>query len=236
MPTMPQRDREKLTAAQAAAQLVRDGDRVGLGTGSTVAYLLPALAARGLSIRCTATSPATERAARELGLDVEPLDEIAPLDITIDGIDQVDPAGWLIKGGGGAHTREKIIAAAAKRFVVIASHEKRVDHLTPPVPLEILAFGVQTTLRALGEARLRPHTRPSPDGGLIADWWGEIGDPAELAARLSAQPGVVEHGLFEPDMVSEVLVAYGSRRVVRLPGGGGTPELIEAPPGDGARG
>src|SRR3954470_8105958 len=102
---------EKKLAAEAAAQLVEDGMTVGLGTGSTVAYLLRALAARGLDLRCVATSPATEQAARALGLAVEPLDALGALDIAIDGADQVDPNGWLIKGGGGAHTREKVVAA-----------------------------------------------------------------------------------------------------------------------------
>ena len=128
--------------------------RVGLGTGSTVAYLLPALAERELrDVRCVATSPATERAARALGLTVRALDEVGELDIAIDGADQIDPRGWLVKGGGGAHTREKIVAAAARRFVVIASAEKAVAELTPPVPLELLRFGVHSTLRALADAR-----------------------------------------------------------------------------------
>ncbi len=100
-------DQQKHAAAEAAALLVKDGDRVGLGTGSTVAHLLPALAARGLSLRCAATSPATEHAARELGLVVEDLDALGHLDIAIDGADQIDPRGWLVKGGGGAHTRRE---------------------------------------------------------------------------------------------------------------------------------
>ncbi len=100
-------DEQKRAAAEAAALLVKDGDRVGLGTGSTVAHLLPALAARGLSLRCAATSPATEHAARELGLVVEELDALGHLDIAIDGADQIDPSGWLIKGGGARpHARE----------------------------------------------------------------------------------------------------------------------------------
>ncbi len=106
--------------------------RLGLGTGSTVAHLLPALADRRLKdVRCVATSPATEQAARALGLTVVDFDELPELDMAIDGADQIDPAGWLIKGGGGAHTREKIVAAAASRFVVIASSEKAVERLTP---------------------------------------------------------------------------------------------------------
>lgn len=181
--------------------------RVGLGTGSTVAYLLPAIAARGLQgLRCVATSPATEKAARALGLSIETLDELGELDIAIDGADQVDPEGWLVKGGGGAQTREKIVAAAARRFVAIVSAEKAVARLEPPVPVEVLRFGAQSTLNALGEARLRGIAE-SPDGGLIADYLGPIGDPAELSARLSATPGLVEHGLFAPELVSEILIA-----------------------------
>ena len=202
-------ENQQRIAAEAAAKLVGDGDTVGVGTGSTVAYLLPALARRRLDLRCVTTSPATERAARELGLRVETFDRLDRLDIAIDGADQIDPAGWLVKGGGGAHTREKIVAGAAERFVVIASSDKLVDTLSPPVPLELLAFGVAATVRWLEHAFLR-DAPPSPDGGLIAEYRGEIGDVAALAARLEAMPGVVDHGLFPPELVSEILVARGS--------------------------
>jgi ribose 5-phosphate isomerase A len=200
-------ERYKAAAAQAAAELVVDGERVGLGTGSTVAHLLPALAARGLrGVRCTATSPATELRARSLGLVVVALDELGTLDIAIDGADQIDPRGWLIKGGGAAQTREKIVAAASRRFVVIASPEKAVAELSAPVPVEILRFGAQTTLRAIAPAKLR-EVPPSPDGNLIADYLGAVEDPEQLARRLSATPGVVEHGLFPPALVSDILIA-----------------------------
>lgn len=203
-------DEEKRIAAEAAAALVKDGMTVGLGTGSTVALLLPAIAARGLSgIRCVATSVATEEQARELGIPVEEFSELERLDIAIDGTDQVTPDGWLIKGGGAAHQREKIVAAAAARFVVIADSSKPVDSLSPPVPLELLAFGLRSTLARLGpEVELRDVPR-SPDGGVIADYRGEIGDPAALAARLEADPGISSHGLFPPAMVSDVLVGAG---------------------------
>ncbi|MGD0453850.1 MAG: ribose 5-phosphate isomerase A [Solirubrobacteraceae bacterium] len=198
---------QKRAAATAAAELIEDGMRVGLGSGSTVAYLLPAIADRGCKdLRCVATSPATESAARALGLNVEALDEVGELDIAIDGADQIDARGWLVKGGGGAHTREKIVAASARRFVVIASANKAVRQLAPPVPLELLAFGVGRTLLSLDPARLR-GVEQSPDGGLIADYLGPVGDPRELAARLSATPGVVEHGLFAPELVSLILIA-----------------------------
>jgi ribose 5-phosphate isomerase A len=201
-------EEEKRLAAQAAAALVQDGMCVGLGTGSTVAYLLPALAARRLRLRCVATSVATAEMAQRLGLPVEPFDSLDRLDIAIDGADQIAPDGWLIKGGGGAHTREKIVAAAAERFVVIASSNKPVARLTPPVPLELLAFGLPATLRAVAPATLR-DAPPSPDGGVIADHRGEIGDPAELAARLDAVPGVVGHGLFPPALVTDVIIGRG---------------------------
>jgi ribose 5-phosphate isomerase A len=179
---------------------------VGLGTGSTVAYLLPALAERRLRIRCVATSVATETEARRLGLDVTTFDRIDQLDLAIDGADQVDPEGWLIKGGGGAHTRERIVAAAALRFVVIISSDKQVSRLAAPVPLELMEFGLAATLKRLPEARIRPATPPSPDGGIIADWFGEIDSPGLLARKLDATPGVVAHGLFDPEMVHDVIV------------------------------
>jgi ribose 5-phosphate isomerase A len=201
-------DEEKRAAAQEAAKLPEDGMTVGLGTGSTVAYLLPALADRGLTLRCVATSPGTEAAARELGIPVEPFERLERLDIAVDGADQVAPDGWLVKGGGGAHTREKIVAAAAERFVVIADSSKPVDAISAPVPLELHPFGLRSTLREIGDVRLRDWP-PSPDGGVIADYDGQVGDPAALAERLAAIPGVVEHGLFPPALVSDVLIARG---------------------------
>lgn len=204
-------EHEKRVAAVAAAALVEDGMTVGLGTGSTVAHLLDALAGRGLTrIRCVSTSVATEERARTLGLAVEDFDTLDRLDIAIDGADQVDPAGWLIKGGGGAHTREKIVAAAAERFVVIADHTKVVAALTPPVPLELLQFGLPATLAALGpDVAVREGAPRSPDDGVIADYGAAFTSHAELAARLAATPGVVDHGFFPAALVSDVLIARG---------------------------
>jgi ribose 5-phosphate isomerase A len=211
VPIVSVADTEKRLAAEAAAELVESGMTVGLGTGSTVAHLLPAIARRGLAdIRCVATSVATEEQARELGIAVEEFDRLQRLDIAIDGTDEVTPDGWLIKGGGGAHLREKIVAAAAERFVVIADSSKPVEALSGPVPLELFGFGAASTLARLGdevELRDAPH---SPDGGVIADYrGGGLEDPAALAARLEADPGVAAHGLFPPDMVSEVLIGKG---------------------------
>ncbi|HET7053762.1 MAG TPA: ribose 5-phosphate isomerase A [Solirubrobacterales bacterium] len=212
-------DEEKRIAAEAAAELVEEGMTVGLGTGSTVAHLLPAIAQRGLGgIRCVATSVATEEQARGLGIPVEEFSALERLDIAIDGADQIAPGGWLIKGGGAAHQREKIVAAAAERFVVIADSSKPVEALTPPVPLELIAFGLSSTLVRLGpEVGLRDVPR-SPDGGVIADYRGEIGDTAALAARLEADPGVSSHGLFPPSLVTEVMIGRGAEVEIRRAG------------------
>jgi ribose 5-phosphate isomerase A len=197
----------KRLAAEASAELVEPGMRVGLGTGSTVAYLLPALARRAVPrVRYVATSERTALHARAQGLAVEPFEVLDRLDLAIDGADQVDPRWWVIKGGGGAHTREKIVAAAAERFVVIVDEGKLVPAIRPPVPLELLAFGLAATLRALPGAALRAGAAPSPDGGVIADYAEPFTDPAALSAWLAAAPGVVDHGLFAPSMVSRVLV------------------------------
>jgi ribose 5-phosphate isomerase A len=210
VPAVSGADTEKRLVAEAAAELVQSGMTIGLGTGSTVAFLLPAIAARGLTeIRCVATSVATEEQARGLGIPVEEFNSLQRLDIAIDGTDEVTPDGWLIKGGGAAHLREKIVAAAAERFVVIADSSKPVEALRGPVPLELFGFGAASTLARLG-GEVEPRDVPaSPDGGVIADYRGAIGDPATLAARLDADPGVAAHGLFPPEMVSEVLIGRG---------------------------
>jgi ribose 5-phosphate isomerase A len=205
---------EKRAVAETAAALVESGMWVGLGTGSTVAELIPPLGARRLDITCAATSPATEQLAVAHGLVVKPFTGIDRLDLAIDGADQVDPLGWLIKGGGGAQTRERIVAAAADRFVVIVSSDKPVERLRAPVPLELLSFGLSATLRALPAAVLR-DVPASPDGGVIADYNGDIDDPAALAAFLDAVPGLVSHGLFPPSLVSTVLIARGDEVEMR---------------------
>lgn len=194
-------------AAAAAAALVEPGMRVGLGTGRTVAWLLRALAARQVTdLRCVATSPDTERAAATLGIPIEPFDRLERLDVAVDGADQVASDGWAIKGGHGAHLREKIVAAAADRFVIIVTPEKMVESLHPPVPLELERFGLQATLNTLGQASLRSGPPISPDGGVLADYHGTIEDPAALASRLDQIPGVVGHGLFAPTLIDAVIV------------------------------
>jgi ribose 5-phosphate isomerase A len=215
---MDPREEEKRAAALEAARIVEDGMTLGLGTGSTVALFLPALAARSLSITCVATSPATESAARALGLVVEPFDFLDLLDLAVDGADQVSPDLWLVKGGGGAHTREKVVAAAAARFIVIVSTDKLVDAIRPPVPIEVMGYGLRATVRLLTdlgpvEARNAP---PTPDGNMLLDYLGPVADAGALAAAFDAIPGVVGHGLFPPELVSEVLVGRWGADVERI--------------------
>jgi ribose 5-phosphate isomerase A len=215
---MDPREDEKRAAAEAAALEVQDGMTLGLGTGSTVAHFLPALARRKLEITCVATSTATEDMARTLGLSLQPFDLLERLDLAVDGADQVAPDLWLIKGGGGAHTREKIVATASDRFVVIASSEKVVERLTPPIPLEVFRFGVAATLKVLreiGPAEIR-EAPPTPDGNVVVDLLGGLDDPRALAQRLDGVPGVVGHGLFQPELVSQVIVGRADGTVERL--------------------
>jgi ribose 5-phosphate isomerase A len=206
-------------AAEAAAQLIEPGMRVGLGTGRTVAWLLPGLADRRLAgLRCVATSPETGRVATGLGLTVEPFDALDRLDIAIDGADQVAADWWTVKGGHGAHLREKIVAAAAERFVLIVSEDKLVDAVHAPIPLELDAFGLPATLRAVGAVTLRAGAAVTPEGGVIADYTGDIADPAVLAAWLDAIPGVTGHGLFGPHMIHDVFVGGRSAPLERPSG------------------
>lgn len=222
-------------AAEAAAQLIEPGMRVGLGTGRTVARLLPALAERGLAgLRCVATSPETEQAAAALGITVEPFDALDRLDIAIDGADQVAADWWTVKGGHGAHLREKIVAAAADRFVVIVSEDKLVDAVHAPVALELDAFGLPATLRAIGTVTLREGTARTPEGGVIADYTGDVADPAAVAARLDEIPGVAGHGLFTPSLIHDVFVGGRDRPLERPPGAGARPRRAGAGPHAGA--
>jgi ribose 5-phosphate isomerase A len=201
--------------AEAGAALVLDGMIVGLGTGSTTNDLLDALARRAPRAQYVASSPATWDRARRLKLAVRSFlgpEAPARLDLALDGADEVAPDGWSLKGGGGAHTREKLVVRAAERVVLLVSSDKVVRHLTRPVPVELLPFGLAATLRALGslgEVVLR-NAPPSPDGGLLADVALPLEDPERAARALEATPGVMGHGLFGPDLVTEVLVARGT--------------------------
>jgi ribose 5-phosphate isomerase A len=202
----------KEVVGRTAADLVEDGMHVGLGTGSTVHWTIVALGERHLDIVCTATSERTHQLATSLGLRVVSPDDVGHLDITIDGADEVDPACNLTKGGGGAHTREKVVARLADRFVVVVDEHKLVPALGPfGTPIELLSFAPGVAMRwiaALGAHDITTRDRPSDNGNVLVDaHFGTIDDPDELAAQLSALPGVVDHGLFLASMVERVIVA-----------------------------
>ncbi|MFZ3264078.1 MAG: ribose-5-phosphate isomerase RpiA [Terriglobales bacterium] len=215
--------REKEMAGRAAAELVRDGDVVGLGTGSTAYFAVLALGERvktGLKIHGIPTSNATAELARAAGIPLSTLDEHPAIDFDIDGADEIDPQLNLIKGGGGALLREKVISAASKKMVVIADSGKLVPVLGKfPLPVEIVAFAravVEKKIASLGATiKLRTRADGSPyltdNGNPILDCsFGRIEDPAALARTLSNTPGVVEHGLFI-GLASFALVGRGDR-------------------------
>ena len=203
------RDAEKAAAAEAAVAEIRDGMLIGLGSGSTAACAVRAVGrrvAQGLRVECVATSRATEALARSVGLTIRPFDDIARLDLTIDGADEIDPALRAIKGGGGALLREKVVAAASDRVSIVVDASKLVARLGAfPLPIEVLPFAGAWVMRALtelgGTATRRPGADGSPfrtdQGNFIFDAaFGPIEDAIGLAAHLSQVPGIVEHGLF----------------------------------------
>ena len=202
----------KRAAGIHAADEVTDGMRVGLGTGSTVHHTIVALGERQPDIVCTSTSLRTHELATSLGLRVVPPDELGHLDIAIDGADEVDAALNLTQGGGGAHTREKVVAAMADRFVVVVDESKLVDHLGPfGTPLEVLDFApevVAAAVVALGASGVTTREVRSDNGNLLLDaHFGDIEDPVALAAALAGIPGIVEHGIFPGTMVARVVIA-----------------------------
>ena len=221
-------DDPKRAVGRRAAELVEDGMAVGLGTGSTVTHLIDALIERSPAITCVATSLRSERQAREGGLAVVGPDAVDRLDLTIDGADEVDGALNLIKGGGGAHVREKIVAQMASRFVVIVDQSKLVATLGDfGLPIEVLPFAPETVARALVAAGAQSVTARedlSDNGNPLLDAdFGAIEDPDALATRLERVPGLVGHGIFRGDLVDRVLVD----------GPDGPQTLTRGAPGDG---
>jgi ribose 5-phosphate isomerase A len=211
-------DDQKRRAGERAAEEVDDGDVVGLGTGSTAAYAIRTIGEAveaGLNVRGIPTSFDSRRLAREAGIPVRSLDEVDRIDLAIDGADRVDRDRAAIKGGGAAHAREKVVDAAADRFVVVADPSKVVDTLSHPVPLEVLPDAYAAVEREVatlgGEPSLRrADAKDGPvvtdNGNLVLDCdFGRIDEPGGLARRLSELPGVVEHGLFV-DLVDTVYV------------------------------
>jgi len=214
-------NQEKEAAARASLRFVRDGQIVGLGTGSTAAYAVRFLGERvrsGLKIRGIPTSVHTKELATSLGIPLTTLQEFQQIDVTIDGADEVDPQLNLIKGGGGALLREKIIASATRQLVIIGDSGKKVPMLGKfPLPVEIIAFAqplLAKRIAALGATvSLREDASGKPfitdEGHHILDCeFGQIPDPPGLARQLEAMPGVVEHGMFIA-MASVVLIAKG---------------------------
>ena len=230
-PPKPADAREaKRAAGLAAAALVEDGMRLGLGTGSTTAFAIEAVGRRvreeGLTVVGVPTSYAAERLAREHGVPVRTLDDLGlaalptaqpPLDLALDGADEVDPEGRLIKGRGGAHVREKVVAALAARFAVLVDPSKEVERLgtTTPVPVEVLPFAEPAVARALRGLGAEPALRMGErkDGPVVTDqglWildarFPAIDDAGALGADIDAVPGVLGHGLFV-GLATDVLV------------------------------
>lgn len=204
------KDALKREAGEAAAALVTDGMVVGLGTGSTVRYTIDALGrrvAQGLRIRGIPTSKASEEQARRLGIPLTTLDDVAVVDLTIDGADEFDPQLRLIKGGGGALTREKVVAKASRRMVVVADASKQVEHLgsTFALPVEVIDLAKGPLLRRLAASGAQAKVRLAPDGSLyrtdnghlvVDARFDRITQPQELEQTLEAMPGVLACGLF----------------------------------------
>jgi ribose 5-phosphate isomerase len=205
-------DDDKKAAAVAAVQEVRAGMLVGLGTGSTAAFAIRALGERvadGLAIRAVVTSDASGKLAREVGIDVLDFADIAAVDLTIDGADEIDSRCFAIKGAGGAMLREKIVAASSARMIVIADGSKQVERIgAAKLPVEVLPFALAYVVRVLTDMGAAPVIRDNyrtDQGNLVVDChFGTLKDPRATAATLSAIPGVLGHGLF----LDEVDAAY----------------------------
>lgn len=241
MPDLSPSDLAKDACARAAVQLVESGMKLGLGTGSTAVFMVRHLAERvqaeQMDLVCAATSKATAELAQSLGIKVRSLDDLGWLDLTLDGADEIDPDLNLIKGGGGAHLREKIVAMASDRMVVIADQSKLVDRLGAfHLPVEVIPFGFEVTKKLIGQVLEEQDLSQRPvllrqrddkpfvtdEGNLILDLsLEEIHDPAALSAALNALPGVVENGLFL-GIAKSALIGRSDGEVVEL-----LPEVIE---------
>jgi len=219
---------DKKAAGESAASLVKDGMVVGLGTGSTVAWTIRRLGQRvreeGLEILGVPTSYQAESLAIESGITLTTLHQHPVLDLAIDGADQVDANLFAIKGGGAAHTREKVVSHSAKRFIVVLDGSKYVDKMNHSVPVEVLPFAfklVERSLKSIGgipvlrQAKMKDGPVITDNGNFVMDAdFGVIDDPSALSAKLSAIPGIVEHGIF--DNIDELHISRsGSIEIVR---------------------
>jgi ribose 5-phosphate isomerase A len=216
-------EQDKEAAARASLQFIKDGQIVGIGSGSTTAHFIRLLGEQvkdGLRIRGVPTSENSRQQAAGLGIPLASLDECPQIDVTVDGADEVDPQLRLIKGGGGALLREKIVASASKQLVIVADSTKKVARLGKfPLPVEVIKFAQAVVWEKIEALGARISLRRNPDGrpyltdeeNLILDCdFGEILEPGRLARQLSDMPGVVEHGLFI-GMANIVLVANAGK-------------------------
>lgn len=221
------RDDAKKRAAEKAVEFVSDGQLVGLGTGSTTKFAIEKigeLVKGGLNIKGVPTSKASERLALDLGIPLLDLNDIESLDIVIDGADEVDPNFHMVKGGGGALTREKLVALSSSKRVIVADDSKLVEHLgqTRMLPVEVLPFAWKLSSRLLEETGCTPHLRKdgenpfgTDNGNYILDCqYGPIDDPVELEKRIKLLPGVVECGLFI-SIADVVIISFDDRIEVR---------------------
>ncbi len=223
----------KRAVGEAIASEVLDGQRIGLGSGSTAAYAIKALGRRirdeGLQVVAVATSSSAERLGRQCGIPMQSLPDVEKLELTFDGADEVDPTANLIKGRGAAHTKEKIVACASDRFVVLVDETKLVDVLggRMPIPVEILPFAEKTVAASLQQLGARTELRIGvrKDGPVVTDqgfwvidaYFPPIEDPTTLDRGITCIPGVLGHGLFI-GLADEILVGSGANGVVRLTG------------------
>ncbi|WP_141501192.1 ribose-5-phosphate isomerase RpiA [Paenibacillus luteus] len=217
----------KRVAAERAVEFVTDGMIVGLGTGSTAFWAIRKIGQRvkeGLKIQAIATSTASEKLARELGIPLLSFAEIDTIDVTIDGADEVDSNWNLTKGGGGALLREKIVASVSKELIIIVDESKIVEELGSfPLPVEIIPFGYEMTLKQLHKLGAEPLLRKTDDqiyktdnGNFIADChFGKIANPEELHQALNLIPGVVDNGLFVK-LATHVIVGHKDGSVREL--------------------
>jgi ribose 5-phosphate isomerase A len=209
----------KKAAAELAITEIQDGMIVGLGTGSTAYWAIQGLGARvqnGLRIQAVATSEASEKLAKELGIPLIPFADISEIDVTIDGADEVDPDWHLIKGGGGALLREKIVAFSSKKLIIVVDESKVVAQLGAfPLPVEVVKFGYELTIRKLRALGCEPKVRVADNQPFVTDngnciidcQFASIPSPAELHQAINGIPGVVENGLFI-GMARKVIVGY----------------------------
>ena len=225
------KDGEKQAVARAGLNFIQDGQVVGLGSGSTSAFFIQFLGERvraGLQIRGIPTSMRAQQLAEKYGIRLATLDEIRTIDVDVDGADEFDPQFQLIKGGGGALLREKIVASVSKQFVVLADSSKQVPFLGKfPLPIEVIPFAETVLIQRISALGATVMLRKAPDGSayktdeghhILDCHFGKIPDPCALAQTLSGMPGVVEHGLFIK-LASVVLLAKDNRVIELQPPG-----------------